>query len=225
MEKENQPQKKKWYKKWWVIAIFAVAVLIIIGAVSGGDKTKDGFKDGFEAGKQKTEEPAKNEQTVNPEVSEVKSETALDTVENETIKSEQNNKQKENAKEESRITRSEIIKLFPEFNIKKAVDVSGEENYTGKTNDDSIFQIIGSEDNLSEIALTMVMSAQSVENMDKQGEYLNRLLGLLIPGTKSYELIGLNDTGDKITKGGYEIEYSYMTFGGGTYSETYTFRK
>ena len=50
MENENQPQGKKWYKKWWVIAIIAVVILIAISLVSGGDETKKGFKEGFEAG-------------------------------------------------------------------------------------------------------------------------------------------------------------------------------
>lgn len=127
--------------------------------------------------------------------------------------------------DESSITRSEIIGLFPEFGIHSAMAIDGRENYVGKAKENAILQVIGSEDDMDEIAYSTVMDANSVDLMKKQDEYFDRLLDALIPGTKGYELTELFNDGDKMSKGGYEIIYSYVSLGSGTYSQTYTFVK
>ncbi len=213
MENEIQPQKKKWYKKWWAITLLIILAIIIIASF-GNSKNENGLKEGFEQGKERAEvienkNPNQNDQVEqkNSEKIEVAETKPVDIV----------------TEEESKSLRSKIIDGFPEFKFTKGTAINNEDNYTGKAEENSIMQIIGSENSISSISFTSTMDPRSVSMMDKQSEYFNRLLNILIPGTKSYELIGLNNTGDKITKGDYEISYTYTELGGGTYMETHTF--
>lgn len=47
---ENQT-KKKWYEKWWVIALVAIVGLYIIFAISNKD-ARQSMKEGFKQGSQ-----------------------------------------------------------------------------------------------------------------------------------------------------------------------------
>jgi hypothetical protein len=225
MENEIQPQKKKWYKKWWVITLFVILALIVIGFL-GDSENKNSFKERLEQGKEKAEQkesttPNQNiqkEQKVNGN----QEETEVSNIEPENTSEEKITE--EIAEEESKISRSEIINKFPEFKFTKGVTIDNEDNYVGKAEENCMIQIIGSNSDISSISFTSTIDPQSVSLMDKQSEYFNKLLDMLIPGTKSYELIDLNDTGDKITKGDYEISYTYMELGGGVYTETHTFK-
>lgn len=119
----------------------------------------------------------------------------------------------------SDVTRSAIIKLFPEFNIQKATTgVDGKENYTGiEKKDTTDIQIIGSETDVSEVSLTLTSElSQSLASSNKQEEFCDRLINLLIPGTDSTDLfIELAENNNKIEKGDYNISYPTIPFGGG----------
>jgi len=234
MENEIQSeQKKKWHiKRWWIVVFVIIILWVIISASLKSAKEK-----AQEAEKQEQDtvinQPTHNQETKTKATAEsLRKENIELNKKAENSESAQNvpekntkEEQVKNENKETNITRSEIINLFPEFSFTKGSAVDGKENYVGRSKEDAIFQIIGAEDNISEIALTTIMSPKSVKNMEKQDEYLIRLRNKLTPSMNDYDMSKLKDTGDKVEIDGYEIVYSFIDFGKGTYSATHTFKK
>lgn len=117
------------------------------------------------------------------------------------------------------ISRSEIIGLFPEFNFTKGVDVHGEENYLAKSNL-ALVQLIGPQDNLVEISISLFMDPNNVANEDLLLVYRDRIVKRVVPNVAISDLF---KDGDRIYSDGVSINFSYLEVGIGGYARTYTF--
>lgn len=125
-----------------------------------------------------------------------------------------------------KISRKEIIKLFPEYEFIKGSNVDGKEHYYFQSNI-FLIQLVGKKTSLEEIVVTHAFNSQAEGLADAKGqksEYLGRIIDRLMPSLEKQPSAYLSKDGDTIDADGFRLIYSKSRISGRDTMVSYTFQ-